>query len=116
MSHNFAKHSRQKSGAHVHILVAKTAQDMTRVLYGAMMENDAIYKKWREDHEGMTSREIEDAFVKKYWNRAIEGARATLAHMLTLPGDDSLKDEIAEALILDKQLVKGRASGVKMLG
>lgn len=116
MSSNPAKRPSSKSGAHVHILVAKTAQDMTRVLYGAMMENNAIYKKWREDHEGMSPRELEDAYVKKYWNKAIPGARATLAHMLTLPGDDSLKDEISEALILDKQLVKGRASGVKMLG
>lgn len=105
-----------KSGAHCHIMVAKVAQDMTRVLYGALMENNEVYKEWKRTHPGASARGLEDAFVKKYWANAISGARATLAHMLSLSSDDGLKDQIAEALILDKQLVKGRANGQLIVG
>lgn len=104
------------SGAHCHILIAKVAQDNTRVLYGAMMENDVIYRKWKETHPGASPKGLEDAFVKKYWHKAVEGARATLAHMLTLPMDEGLKNQISEALILDATLTKGRKAGAKLLG
>lgn len=100
-----------KSGAHVHILIAKTAQDMTRALYDATMMNDLLFTEWKRQHPGMAARGLEEAFVKKYWPLAIEGARATLTHMLTLPGDEGLKFTISEALIADATLVKGRKEG-----
>ena len=107
---------KMQNGAHCHLMVAKVAQDMTRVLYGAMMENNKLYAEWKRQHPGASARGLEDSFVKQYWPNAIAGARATLAHMLTLPGDEALKDQIAEALILDKQLVKGRANGQMIVG
>lgn len=104
-----------KSGAHCHILVAKTAQDLTRELFDAVMQDNKIYEEWKGKHPGASKKGLEEAFVKKYWGQAIEGARATLAHMLTLPLDEVLKEEIADALILDKTLMKGRAEGLRQL-
>jgi hypothetical protein len=106
---------KSKSGAHCHLLIAKTAQDMTRALYEATMQNDTLFTEWKRQHPGMSGSGLENAFVKKYWPAAIDGARATLAHMLTLPGDEGLKETIAEALILDKSLIKGRKDNVQML-
>lgn len=99
---------KMKSGAHCHKMIAQVAQDMTRVLYGALMENNDLYAKWKEKHPGASSKGLEDSFVKQYWGEAIEGARATMAHMLHIPGNEHLKEAISDALILDAQLVKGR--------
>lgn len=108
--------AQKKSGAHVHILIAKTAQDMTRELYDATMQNDVLYAEWRRQHPGASPKGLEESFVKKYWPAAIEPARATLAHLLTVLSDEGLRDQIADALILDKQLMHGRQSGAQLLG
>ena len=80
------------------------------------MQNDMIWREWQRQHPGLGARGLEEAFVRKFWPRAVEGARATLARMLALPGDEGLKNEISEALILDKQLVRGRAENHKLIG
>jgi len=99
----------QKS-AHCHILVATTAQENCRLLYGALMSNNAFYAEWKRQHPGASAKGLEKAFVAKFWSRGVEVARATLAHMLTLPLEEDLKSTIAEALILDNTLIRGRAS------
>lgn len=104
---------KSKTGAHVHLLIAKTAQEMTYELYDATMLNDELFKEWKRQHPGLSPKGLEEAFVKKYWNKAIDGARATLAHMLTLSIEDSLKETISEALIADKALMKGRADNIQ---
>ncbi len=107
--------SKLKSGAHCHLMVAKAAQEMTRALYDETMKNDALWVRWQALHPGLSRKGLEDAFVKKYWPAAIEGARATLARMLVYPLDEVLKDEITSALILDASLVKGRRDQIKAL-
>ena len=104
-----------KSGAHCHMMVAKTAQEMAAVLYDEVMLNDEWYATWQAKHPDASPRGLQEAFVKKNWSQMVEGARATLAKLLTSSLDDVIKDQIAEALILDKTLVKGRIENHQLL-
>lgn len=104
-----------KSGAHCHKLIAETAINMTHELYGATMQNNVLFSRWKKRHPGLSPKGLERVFVNRYWAQSIEMARATLAHMLTLPAYEGLKDEISEALILDASLIKGRKDKVVQL-
>lgn len=106
----------KKNGAHCHILIAKTAQEMTRELYAAVMQDDKLYSQWKKMHPDANSKKLEEEFVKKYWGKAVEGARGLLAHMLNNPMDEVLKNEISEALILDNTLIKGRKNPTYIMG
>jgi len=99
-----------KSAAHCHKLIGETALAMTLALYEELMRRDDWRKKWKEDHPGLGEKGLANAFVKKNVGKMVEGARATLAKMLALPGEEWEKEQILEALILDKTLQKGRLS------
>ncbi len=104
---------------HAHQLVANTAMEMANVLYDQMMEDNAMYKAWKDKYYAPThnispkaAKFLRDKFVELYWASCITPARATLAAMLTGPYDDDYKQEIDRALILDMTLIKGRQKGL----
>lgn len=85
-----------------------------------MMRND-WYALWREECNrvaGYTvkAEQCEKTWVNLHWGDFIEGARAQLAGLLTRPLDEGLREAIAEALILDHTLVRGRKAGQQLLG
>ena len=104
-----------RSGAHCHRMVAETAKEFARELYGTVMENNFVYAQWRKDHPDLSDKALEDEFVRVNWGKCIEGARATLALMLRGPLDSPLKEQISEALILDATLKRGRQNGARIL-
>ncbi len=110
-----SKMKKTKSGAHCHIDVAKVAQGLCRESYGNIVHNNELYAAWRAKHPGASPKGLEEAFVKQYWGEYIPLARATMAHLLHIPGNEHLKESIADALILDKQLVRGREENHQIL-
>lgn len=102
--------------AHCHKKIRDTAKGMARVLFDELMRRNEIYAKFREQHFGMTTKQMEELFVQKVWPQLIEPARATLAGMLRGNYPDAVKDEIHEVLVLDAQLIRGRKNPARMLG
>lgn len=94
--------------AHCHKIVAAVAKEVTGNLYEVVMGDNKVFEEWKKQNPDATQKQLESRFVEKNWGRCIEFARATLATMLNsavLP--ESVKDEIADALVKDNQLVKG---------
>jgi hypothetical protein len=115
----------KRTGAHVHLLIAKTAQDLCRADFDRLMShpklgNEAFRGFRRYFPEGTPTKTLEVEFVKRMWPIYIDPARTTLTALLTTLSNDVLKNEISEALILDSTLKRGRlapdqflASGAK---
>ena len=85
-----------------HSLIKETAQSLARNLYEKLaLKNDffAVNPK-------------EAPFVEKMWPVLIEDARATLVNMLSLPYPEELKEQIADAIIKDNTLTRGRPDRV----
>lgn len=97
-----------KKVAHCHKMIAKTAQDMAHVLFDEMMSRDVIWTQFKRDHPGLTTKEAEEKFVAHMWPQLIESARATLASMLSGPYPDEMKEDIMDALVKDRTLMRGR--------
>lgn len=77
-----------------HKMVLATALDMAQELYELMAKDNDFYARFK--HRG--------AFVKAVLPQLIPQARATLVAMLSTPISDTLKAEIASALILDNSV------------
>jgi hypothetical protein len=92
-------------GAHAHKMVAKTAQEMAEAVYekNAGRSNE-FYAKYPDMK----------AYVAECWPLYLESARTTLAQLLTTNIDESLKEQIHEALIKDATLRRGREGVLQM--
>lgn len=111
----------KRSGAHVHHLIAKTAQDLCRVDFDKLMSHptlgNAAFRGFRAYFpEGTPTKTLETEYVKRMWPLYIDPARDTLTHLLTTLSNDVLKNEISEALILDASLKRGRLVPDQFLG
>lgn len=88
-----------------HRQVASVAREAAGALFESMMSNNEVWQAWQEQNPGCSRRQLELRFVSRFAPDCVPFARATLAHMLTLPGlDDDAKMCIHEALVLDSQL------------
>ena len=101
---------------HVHKLVAQVAKEAAGQLYDRLMGDNMIRKAWQDQNPEATEKELESRFISRNWGQCIPFARATLATMLTAPLDSRTKDDILEALVLDAQLVRGRAKPDQIMG
>lgn len=90
------------TGLNAHRLVAETAVSLAQSCYEAWMgANNELYRKMREN---LTNKQIETIFISKVAPTLLEEARKALATCLSQPDSEvpvSMKDQIAEALILD---------------
>ena len=89
---------------HCHKLIAETAKEMAAAAVGEMLEDDKIYTQAKVKWPDLTLKQLEATLIKNTWPNLIEQARATLAKLLATNIDESLKDQIANALILDNSL------------
>lgn len=98
-------------GLNAHRLIAETAVKLAYACYEEWMgANNDLYRKMREN---LTNKQIETVFVAKVAPTLLEEARLALTDCLAEPDSvvpQSMKDEIAEALILDTDF---RANRVK---
>jgi len=92
-------------GAHAHKMVAETAKKMAEEIYekNAGRSNE-FYAKYPDLA----------AYVAECWPLYLEPARATLAQLLTTNLEESLKEQIHEALIKDATLRRGREGVLQM--
>ena len=95
--------------AHCHKMVAAVAKEAAGNLFDVVMGDNAVFEEWKRQNPGATQKQLENRFVKKNWGRCLEFARATLATMLSSSTiSEEVKDEIADALVKDNQLIRGR--------
>ena len=100
---------------HAHEAVAAQAAELCASAYEALMAENEIFAAWRDAHPGFTARHLELAFVKKFAFRFVPAARALMASRLQGALDDTSKDAIYEALLLDGTLLRGRGRTVAQL-
>jgi len=106
-----AKEQRRQRIAHAHFLVADTAKQMGHELFERAMQQNDWYELLKKKNPGADLQKLENQFVEKMWPTLVEEARATLVGMLRTPIDETSKERIMEALLLDNQLVRGRKAG-----
>lgn len=95
-------------GAHCHKLVASVAKEAAGCLYNDLMADNVLFAEWKKQNPGANAKALESRFIAKQWGKCLAFARATLAQLLQSPIEESLKEEILDALILDNSLVRGR--------
>lgn len=105
----------RKREAHVHKLIASTARQMAEACYEGLMQRNDWYEGWKQQHPGLSSQGLCNAFVSARWGQFVPGARHILTEQLSRPIDEELKEEIYEALCLDATLVRGRTEINKLL-
>lgn len=118
------RHERRRRGIkpgatvkHCHFAVKKVAEGMAHVLFDEMMSRNEIWSKFKEQHEGLTTAQMEAKFVAHLWPQMIDQARATLAGMLRSPGvSEEQKEEIMDILVKDQTLVRGRKNPAQLMG
>lgn len=98
----------QRPTKHAHKLVHETAVAMAHELYDTMMQDDIWYGIWKQRNPGANKKKLEEVFVAKNLSGLLPQARATLAGMLRTTADETLRDQIYDALVLDATLLKGR--------
>lgn len=93
-------------GLNAHRRVAAVAVEMANHLFEEYMRVNAIYHQMRAAGQ-VTEKAARKLFVERVAPRMLEDARRALTDMLTQPDDrvpPSMKEEIAEALMLDNDL------------
>lgn len=77
-----------------HKLIADTAKQMAAEVYEVLAKDNAFFRRFpRRRH-----------YVAAQWPVFVPDARATLAQMLTGDAPQGVKDQIEEALMLDRPL------------
>ena len=88
-----------KKRGSAHRLLAETAKEMAGAVYEVNAQDNVFYLRYPD----------QKAYIEQVWGSLIDQAKQTLAMMLANPlTPDHQKEIIAEALILDNQLVIGR--------
>lgn len=106
----------KRNAAACHTMVRDTAVALAHECYDSFMQNNVYYESWQASNPGLRRDEYEKVWVNENWARFIPAARANLAAVLKQPLEQGLKDTIAEALILDATLVRGRKTPAQVLG
>jgi hypothetical protein len=93
----------QDSGTHAHRLVANVASQMAAAVYEACCSRSNLFYELNPNAQ---------AYVDKTWPKFLDQARITLTDLLNRTKDQYVKDEIADALIKDNMLRRGRGKHV----
>ncbi len=104
-----------RNAAACHQDVRTVAVAMAHEAYAALMQKNEWYRALRDANPGVSSEWLEKGWVNEHWPTFINGARATMAAMLAGPSPEPLKEQITEALILDKTLMRQRESGARIM-
>lgn len=108
------QYKRKRRLASVHPMVAQTAVDIIMESYDALMHHDEHWHKFKGQFPDATRKELEQIYLEHNWGKGVEAARMTLARMLdpaNSPGlGDKEREQIHEALVLDRSLMMGRRS------
>ena len=98
------------SRVHAHKLVLETARAMAASLFEDLAKDNARWAEFQATWpEGLTRAKAERMWVEGMAPKLLGEARDTLARLLNTNLAPDLKDQIADALILDNTLRRGRA-------
>ena len=93
---------------HCHKMIRATAIEMAGALYDEVMKDNKLWAHWKAICPELTPTLCEIKFIELLWPKLIPEARATLARLLTTGLSEDLKTSIADALIVDNTLMRGR--------
>lgn len=97
-----------RPSSHAHYLILETAEAMGHELYDTMMRDDWWYDYWKKQNPGLEGKELEERFVKRNLSKLLPQARAAVTRYMVECQDESLKQTMYEALLLDNTLIRGR--------
>jgi hypothetical protein len=97
-------------------MVADLAKEMALTMYETVMTNNEVRAEWKRKHPGASELGLQASFVRAFWWRHLDPARAALAGMLARSEYSHLHSQIHEALVLDNTLLRGRTMGEKSNG
>lgn len=89
-----------------HELISDTAKALAGELYAAVMRDNENFTTWKLLCNDLPNSKCEAEFIKLMWPKMLDDARATLSRMLGTNMNESLKQRIYHALILDGDLRK----------
>ena len=93
----------------VHREVMKVARAAAGEHYEVLMKDNLLFTTWQKKNPGKTPKQLESIFIEKTWPMYIRFARTTMTLLLSRPDvDEKTKEQIHEALVLDKSLTIGR--------
>lgn len=98
--------------SHAHELIVKTAKELCGAHYEELMKNDKLFAAWKAKHSEAAETALQGLFIEHYYPGYLEVARATLTGLLNTKLDPILKDQIADALIKDQTLRRGRRRSI----
>lgn len=106
-----------KSAATVHKVIRDAAVGIAHETYEALMSRNDWYKLWKDEWPELAfhPEKLEKKWVNLHWAQYIEPAKAALVALLNSPVPEVLKEEIANALVLDRQLVRTREAGTRIV-
>lgn len=93
---------------HAHFLIVSTATEMAGAMYEEMARDNDWYRDWCRTHPNMKEPQLQKRFILAMTPKLLDQARTTLAAMLNGPYDEKMKADIADALIKDNELRRGR--------
>lgn len=96
--------------SYCHELIAKTAREMAGALWEEQAKQDFWYHQYQRAFPGLSASQLQTKFIAAKWPLLIQVARATLTDMLTTNISETLKDQIADALIKDRSLLRGKGA------
>lgn len=106
-----------KTVRHVHVQVKEVAVGLAHALFDELMSRNQIFHQFKEQHPGMTTKQMEEKFVLHLWPQLIDQARATMAGMLKSSAySDEMKEDIMDSLVKDATLIRGRRNPATVLG
>jgi hypothetical protein len=94
-----------------HIMVREVALSLCAEQYEIVMGDNKVRNRWKARNPGAPAAALLNRFLNKYWAAYIPAARATMAHLLTGPLPEDVKDDIHEALLADTSLRVGTMPG-----
>lgn len=108
MTTKYPKSLRQKFA---HPQVKDVAEALANEYYDRIMGDNRVYASWKEACPDLTPQKAREMFIRTATPRFLDQARATLAKLLGQPGNEALKEDIAEALIMDNTVRRPSAAG-----
>ena len=82
---------------------------MAAEFWEVMAREDNPKGQWRGWHPKQQS------FAENHFGKFLEAARGALTHMLTTPIDETIKNQIHEALVLDRPLREHRTMNTEQV-
>lgn len=94
---------------HAHRLIVETAEKMAAEVFDHLMHRNRFYEAYQASHPNIPKAKLQAHFIKTQRGKYLNSARTILAQMLGTNIDESLKEQIYDALIRDNHVKRIKA-------